>query len=757
MNARGEKIDWYSFLGRSALPRVPAETSSLLSRHPVLITGAGGSIGSALARRLNDLGCKVILLESSESNLFELQNELGRKPGSSGAAFYLGSAADPILMEEIFAAHSPRLVFHTAAFKHVPLLEEQPLAAIANNVFATETAVAAATRHGARMVLLSTDKAVAPTSLMGATKNIAEQIVLRGGGVAVRLANVLGSRGSVSELFAGQISSDGSLTVTDPEAQRYFLTVSEAVELLLAASLRSGNRGALFVPRLEKGHFISDLARFMGQTLAPEREVKIEFTHLRPGEKKTEQLWSKDEVPDADSSDGLIRVVPASPSSRLGEYVAKLRECVARRDVSGAIGCVCELVPEYDRSSAMLHLHRQFMTGRDEKPRRRIAVVTTSRADYSHLYWPLRELNADASIELFVFVLGPHLSPQFGRTISEIEKDDFPIRARIECLLSSDTDTGMAKTIGIAIQSLADALTEWRPDILLLIADRYEMLAPASVAVAMRIPIAHIEGGEVSQGAIDDQVRNAITKLAHIHFTSTETARRRVIAMGEEEWRVHCAGAPSLDHLKRSELLKRDEVEAKLGVKLSRPCILAAWHPVTILRDTNAEADAFFEALERSPGQLIFVYPNTDAGSHALIERTRALAARRADTQLFVNLDAVTYWSLLGQVDAMVGNSSSGIMEAASFALPVVNVGMRQQGRERAENVIDVPAEPTAIAGGIERALTPGFRERLREMKNPYGDGTAAKAITKVLSMVALEKLLVKEPTRVPQVDITLA
>jgi len=384
--------------------------------------------------------------------------------------------------------------------------------------------------------------------------------------------------------------------------------------------------------------------------------------------------------------------------------------------------------------------------GKASKSRRRIAAVTTSRADYSHLYWPLRELAADAGIELGVFALGPHLSPQFGGTISEIEKDRFPIKARIECLLNSDSDTGMAKTIGIAIQSLADALTAWRPDILLLIADRYEMLAPASVAVALRIPIAHIEGGEISQGAIDDQVRNAITKLAHIHFTSTETARRRVIAMGEEEWRVHRAGAPSLDHLKRSKLLSREEVEAALGLMIKKPSILAAWHPVTILRDTNGEADALFRVLEKTTGQLIFVYPNSDAGSHALIERTRALAAKRHDTHLFVNLDAVTYWSLLRLVDAMVGNSSSGIMEAASFALPVVNVGIRQQGRERARNVMDVPAETDAIVGGLERVLKPGFRQRLLGMTNPYGEGSAAKTIAQVLSRVRLEHLLVKEP-----------
>lgn len=382
----------------------------------------------------------------------------------------------------------------------------------------------------------------------------------------------------------------------------------------------------------------------------------------------------------------------------------------------------------------------------DTARKRRIGVVTTSRADYSHLYWPLRELAARADVELGVIALGPHLSPEFGTTIHEIERDGFPLRARIECLLSSDTDTGMAKTIGLAILSLADALTAWRPDLLLLIADRYEMLAPASAALALRIPMAHIEGGEVSQGAIDDQVRNALTKLAHIHFTSTETARRRVISMGEEPWRVHRAGAPSLDHLRRSTLLNRAALETCLGLALTAPTVLAAWHPVTILRDTNAEADALFAALAQAPGQLVFVYPNTDAGSYALIERTRALTATRKRTHIFVNLDAVTYWSLLGQVDAMIGNSSSGIMEAASFALPVVNVGMRQQGRERATNILDVPADTTAILAALDRALDPAFRAELRGMTNPYGDGTAAVTIAQVLATVPLEGLLIKAP-----------
>jgi UDP-hydrolysing UDP-N-acetyl-D-glucosamine 2-epimerase len=216
--------------------------------------------------------------------------------------------------------------------------------------------------------------------------------------------------------------------------------------------------------------------------------------------------------------------------------------------------------------------------------------------------------------------------------------------------------------------------------------------------------------------------------------------------MGEEPWRVHHAGAPSIDHLHRSTLLDRPTLESRLAIPLAHPCVLAAWHPVTILPDTNSESDAFFAALASFAGQLIFVYPNTDAGSHALIERTRVLAATRRDTHIFINLDAITYWSLLAQVDAMIGNSSSGIMEAASFALPVVNIGMRQQGRERGRNIIDVPAETGAIQNALEQALGGKFRARLAGMLNPYGTGDASRTIARVLAETPLDNLLIKEP-----------
>jgi len=377
--------------------------------------------------------------------------------------------------------------------------------------------------------------------------------------------------------------------------------------------------------------------------------------------------------------------------------------------------------------------------------KRKIAVVTSSRADYSHLYWPLRDLSRHPSVDLRIIAMGPHLSPEFGHTFAEIERDGFQIAARVECLLSSDSDLGMAKTIGVATLSFADLLGRMRPDLLLLIADRYEMLAPASVALALRIPIAHIEGGEVSEGAIDDAVRNALTKMGHIHFTSTNVAQQRVIAMGEEAWRVHQAGAPSLDHLRRRTLLTREELKVRLQIELSQPAILVSYHPVTLAHDTTEEAGALFAALGEVPEALIFCYPNADAGSRSLIERTRAFLATRGRGRIFTNLDSVTYWSLLRQVRTLVGNSSSGIMETASFALPTVNIGMRQQGRERAANVLDAAADKTAILKTIEEARSQEFRNSLQGMVNPYGDGHASEKIVEILTTVPLgRELLIK-------------
>ena len=376
---------------------------------------------------------------------------------------------------------------------------------------------------------------------------------------------------------------------------------------------------------------------------------------------------------------------------------------------------------------------------------RKIAVITSSRADYCHLYWPLRELSAHPEVDLKLIAFGPHLSPEFGYTLAAIEKDGFHVDARIECLLSSDSDVGMAKTIGLATLRLADCLGEMRPDLLLLIADRYEMLAPASVALALRIPVAHIEGGEVSEGAIDDAVRNALTKLSHIHFTSTEQARSRVIAMGEEQWRVHRVGAPSLDHLRRSALLGREEIETELHLDLTQPTILIAYHPTTIVRDTTREAEALFAVLEALPEQLVFCYPNADSGSRRLLERSRDFVQRHANARLFVNLNPLPYWSLLRHAELLIGNSSSGIMEAASFAVPAINVGIRQRGRERARNVLDAEPTESSLRAQIAVTRSPQFRSSLAGMANPYGDGHAAGRIAQVLATVPInEELLIK-------------
>jgi UDP-hydrolysing UDP-N-acetyl-D-glucosamine 2-epimerase len=244
-------------------------------------------------------------------------------------------------------------------------------------------------------------------------------------------------------------------------------------------------------------------------------------------------------------------------------------------------------------------------------------------------------------------------------------------------------------------------------------------------------------------------VRNALTKMSHIHFTSTEGARDRVIAMGEEPWRVQRAGAPSLDHLRRSRLWSLHELEERLGLDLERPTIVVAYHPVTIMRDTTQEADSLFAALREVDAQILFCYPNADAGSLALLERSRAFVSSRSDARIYVNLDSVTYWSLLRCAALLIGNSSSGIMEAASFALPVVNVGFRQSGRERARNVLDARPEPKAILAGIAEAMSLEFRASLAGMTNPYGDGHASEKIVNVLATVALsEGLLVKSATR---------
>jgi UDP-N-acetylglucosamine 2-epimerase (non-hydrolysing)/GDP/UDP-N,N'-diacetylbacillosamine 2-epimerase (hydrolysing) len=373
---------------------------------------------------------------------------------------------------------------------------------------------------------------------------------------------------------------------------------------------------------------------------------------------------------------------------------------------------------------------------------RRIAVVSSSRADYGHLYWVLRALKDRPDVDLRIIATGAHLSPGFGRTVDAFEADGFELEAAPECLLDSDSDVGMAKTIGVGVLSLADLLGRLRPDLLLLIADRYEMLAPAAVALALRIPMAHIEGGDVSEGAIDDAVRNALTKMAHLHFVPTATARRRVLAMGEADWRVHVSGAPSLDHLVRSRLPDRAALEDRLGLALDPAPLVVAMHPVTLAADETADALALLEALATVERPMVFCYPNADTGYARIVEATRRFCADRADARLITNLAHLDYWALLTHASALVGNSSSGIMETPSLALPCVNIGMRQEKRERAANIIDCGGEVDAIRKAIDRALDPAFRPSLAGMSNPYGDGTAGETIARVLAETPIDDRL---------------
>lgn len=350
MTASLESIDWYSFLARPPLPSPAPSALRQLRNARILVTGAGGSIGTALALRLAELEpATLVLLEASESHLFALQNSFAEHAPEAHAIFALGDVHDATLVDELFSQHTPHLVFHAAAYKHVPLLEEQPLAAIANNIFGTRVLASTAQAHDAHLVLLSTDKAVAPASVMGASKRVAEQIVLAAGGTVLRLGNVLASRDSVAEVFAACLAAERPLTVTDPAARRYFLTIDEAVGLLLAAALASP---ALFAAALSTQHYVADLARFLAHTLAPKQQVTVEFSHLRSGDKEVEQFWSASELPHVAQPVGLITIHSPQPES-LDDALDALQAALQARDLTYVLAQLALLVPDYTPSAAL--------------------------------------------------------------------------------------------------------------------------------------------------------------------------------------------------------------------------------------------------------------------------------------------------------------------------------------------------------------------------------------------------------------------
>lgn len=379
---------------------------------------------------------------------------------------------------------------------------------------------------------------------------------------------------------------------------------------------------------------------------------------------------------------------------------------------------------------------------------RKICVITVARSDYGILIPVLRAIEADAQLNLRIVAGGMHMAPEFGKTIDAIESDGFHPSARVEMLLSSDTPLGTAKSIGIGVMGFAEAYAADRPDIIVAMGDRFEMHAAVLAALPFNIPVAHIHGGEVTVGAIDDALRHGITKIAHLHFTSTREYADRVIKMGEEPWRVTVSGAPSLDNLKQVPLLDGDEFFERFGVSLTPAPLLVTFHPVTREPEhTPAQIQALLESLETLALPVVFTLPNADAGGRLVAERIRAFVAQRRNAQIVDNLGTQGYFSIMRAAAAMVGNSSSGIIEAASFQLPVVNVGARQAGRARPRNVIDVADDrnPAAIASAIESAVTPSFRASLQGMENPYGSGNAAATIVEKLRETPMDDVLLRK------------
>ncbi len=371
---------------------------------------------------------------------------------------------------------------------------------------------------------------------------------------------------------------------------------------------------------------------------------------------------------------------------------------------------------------------------------RTLAVVTVGRSDYG-IYLPLlRAIQADPELRLWLFASGMHLSPEFGLTVKGIEADGFEIAERVEMLLSADTPEAIAKSIGLGVIGFAQTFAKNRPDVLVVLGDRFEMYTAALAALPFRIPVAHIHGGELTEGAMDDALRHSMTKLSHLHFVSTEEYARRVAQLGEEPWRIVVSGAPGLDNLRSVQFLAAEELRKQYGIHFDPPPLLATFHPVTLESEqTQWQVDELLAALDTVGLPVVFTMPNADTSRTVIRGRLAEYARSHGRVWNLDNLGTQGYFSLMRLAAAMVGNSSSGILEAPSFELPVVNIGARQKGRVRAANVIDVGYGRTEIVNGIRKSLSPAFRESLKGLKNPYGDGHAAERIVQYLKTIPLD------------------
>ncbi len=380
--------------------------------------------------------------------------------------------------------------------------------------------------------------------------------------------------------------------------------------------------------------------------------------------------------------------------------------------------------------------------------KRKICVVTGTRAEFGLLQYLMEQINCSEQLELQVVVTGMHLSPEYGLTYKEITKAGFIINRKVEMLLSSDTPVGVTKSIGLALMGMADAFNELSPDFLVLLGDRFEALAAASAAMIARIPIAHIHGGEATEGLIDEAIRHSITKMAHLHFTAAEDYRKRVIQLGEVPDTVFNVGGMAMEHIARMDFLDRAAFESSIKFKLGARNAIVTFHPVTLEKlSSEKQFHSLLQALdELGEMKVIITKPNADTDGRILIKMIDEYVARNPSKAIaFISLGQLRYLSALNHVDIVVGNSSSGLSEAPSFKIPTINIGDRQNGRIKAKSVIDCKPEKNAIKTAIRQALSSEFRPILRETVNPYGVGGAAKSICKILETAKPERLLKKK------------
>jgi GDP/UDP-N,N'-diacetylbacillosamine 2-epimerase (hydrolysing) len=375
--------------------------------------------------------------------------------------------------------------------------------------------------------------------------------------------------------------------------------------------------------------------------------------------------------------------------------------------------------------------------------RRKICLITGSRSEYGLLRCLIKELSQDQEIDCRLIVTGSHLAPEFGLTWQEIEKDGFIINKKVEILLSSDTRSGTCKSMGLALIGMTEALEELKPDIVVVLGDRFEIFAAATAALVCGYPLGHIDGGEVTEGALDDSFRHCITKMAHLHFTATERYRQRVIQLGEMPDRVYNVGGIHVDALKNISLLDKKQVETKLGTLLSGKTICVTYHPETVGNHSQENnLQALLEALQMLANTTIIItLPNADPGSRTIIEKIREFGEQKENVHIFESLGHTVYLSLLQYVDVVVGNSSSGIVEAPLFAIGTVNIGDRQKGRVRGKSVINVRPEKESIYQAIRRSQSAEFLVGLKSLESPYASGGAAVRIKDILKQVELKDL----------------